>query len=117
EIGAADDAIFKRVGPRVLPLVESRAMPLIRPRFQRKADCRAGAVSILRIDGVLLDVHLLDHIGRWNVTRLVADSDRSAVHLQIVGEVLAAAYTLLVGPPTVVGHVLGRIIVLFDGRI
>ena len=117
QVDRSDHPVFERVRPRILPLVKGRAVPLVAARFQRQADCRPGAVAVLRVDRVLLHVHFLHHIRRGHVAGLVPDPHRGAVHLQVIGVVLAAADPLLVRSPTVVGHVFRSVIVFLHRRV
>src|SRR5258706_1582467 len=92
-------AVLEGVRPRILSLVESRAVILIGAGFKREADGGTGAMAILRIHRILLNVHLLNHIRGGYVSGLVSDADRGPVYLQVRCVILAAAHGLMVRAP------------------
>src|SRR4051794_29643295 len=78
-------------------------MKFVSASFGRHRDETSGAVTDLSIDAVLGDDYFLNGISVWWITSFMAQTDRAAVHLQIVCQICAASQIYAVHRPGLIG--------------
>src|SRR5690242_15987274 len=80
---------------------ESATVNLVGAGLGSQADCASGAVPDVRVNGILLYCRFLNRVRVGNPRCLVADSDRAAIHLQVILESGSTAQVHAVRSPTI----------------
>ena len=106
QVGAVRDRVGDSVERRVAAEVVSRAVPVVRAALHPHRDDATGAVSVLGVHGVLLDVDLRHRVHIGHVGAFCPHQLRHTVDQNVVLGARVAAHVHLAGGPMVVSALL-----------